>query len=238
MKILEGTVAAVPPQGGRKHPHQEFINIDTTNILFICSGAFDGLPKIIESRTGKNTIGFSGSIHSSDNLDINSLLAGVEPQDLLKFGLIPEFIGRVPLIVTLDSLDADMLKEILTTPKNALVKQYQKLLSYDGVELEFDDSAIDAITEIAMARKTGARGLRAIMESAMLDVMYEVPSDPTLEKCIITGDTIRNSAKPILIKGKKAEKKKTQKKSKKETDDKPQATELLATGSENINGGE
>lgn len=238
LKILEGTVAAVPPQGGRKHPHQEFINIDTTNILFICSGAFDGLPKIIESRTGKNTIGFSGSIHSSDNLDINSLLAGVEPQDLLKFGLIPEFIGRVPLIVTLDSLDADMLKEILTTPKNALVKQYQKLLSYDGVELEFDDSAIDAITEIAMARKTGARGLRAIMESAMLDVMYEVPSDPTLEKCIITGDTIRNSAKPILINGKKAEKKKTQKKSKKETDDKPQATELLATGSENINGGE
>ena len=165
-------------------------------------------------------------------------MAGVEPQDLLKFGLIPEFIGRVPLIVTLDSLDADMLKEILTTPKNALVKQYQKLLSYDGVELEFDDSAIDAITEIAMARKTGARGLRAIMESAMLDVMYEVPSDPTLEKCIITGDTIRNSAKPILINGKKAEKKKTQKKSKKETDDKPQATELLATGSENINGGE
>ena len=238
LKILEGTVAAVPPQGGRKHPHQEFINIDTTNILFICSGAFDGLPKIIESRTGKNTIGFSGSIHSSDNLDINSLLAGVEPQDLLKFGLIPEFIGRVPLIVTLDSLDADMLKEILTTPKNALVKQYQKLLSYDGVELEFDDSAIDAITEIAMARKTGARGLRAIMESAMLDVMYEVPSDPTLEKCIITGDTIRNSAKPILINGKKAEKKKIQKKSKKETDDKPQATELLATGSENINGGE
>ena len=238
LKILEGTVAAVPPQGGRKHPHQEFINIDTTNILFICSGAFDGLPKIIESRTGKNTIGFSGSIHSSDNLDINSLLAGVEPQDLLKFGLIPEFVGRVPLIVTLDSLDADMLKEILTTPKNALVKQYQKLLSYDGVELEFDDSAIDAITEIAMARKTGARGLRAIMESAMLDVMYEVPSDPTLEKCIITGDTIRNSAKPILINGKKAEKKKTQKKSKKETDDKPQATELLATGSENINGGE
>lgn len=236
LKILEGTVAAVPPQGGRKHPHQEFINIDTTNILFICSGAFDGLPKIIESRTGKNTIGFSGSIHSSDSLDVNSLLAGVEPQDLLKFGLIPEFIGRVPLIVTLDSLDADMLKEILTAPKNALVKQYQKLLSYDGVELEFDESAIAAITEIAMARKTGARGLRAIMESAMLDVMYDVPSDATLEKCIITGDTIKNSAKPILITGKKAEKKKIQKKDKKDSSDCQQ--ELLAVGAENINSGE
>lgn len=208
LKILEGTVAAVPPQGGRKHPHQEFINIDTTNILFICSGAFDGLPKIIESRTGKNTIGFSGSIHSSDSLDTNALLASVEPQDLLKFGLIPEFIGRVPLIVTLDALDAGMLREILTTPKNALVKQYQKLLAYDDVELEFDDGAINAVTEIAMARKTGARGLRAILESAMTDVMYDIPSREDVQKCVVTEETIKNGVPPTLI-YKKADKKKS-----------------------------
>lgn len=235
LKILEGTVAAVPPQGGRKHPHQEFINIDTTNILFICSGAFDGLPKIIESRIGKNTIGFSGSIHSSDSLDVNSLLAKVEPQDLLKFGLIPEFIGRVPLIVTLDSLNSDMLKEILTVPKNALVKQYQKLLSIDGVELEFDESAIEAVTEIAMARKTGARGLRAILESAMLDVMYDVPSNSKLEKCIITGDTIKNAAAPTLVYGKKKTAKKTKKASE---NDITAETELLACGAENTFVGE
>lgn len=235
LKILEGTVAAVPPQGGRKHPHQEFINIDTTNILFICSGAFDGLPKIIESRTGKNTIGFSGSIHSSESMNVNELLSKVEPQDLLKFGLIPEFIGRVPLIVTLDSLNSEMLKEILTVPKNALVKQYQKLLSYDGVELEFDDGAIDAITDIAIARKTGARGLRAILEEAMMDVMYEVPSGDGIQKCIITADTIKNRERPLLVYSKKSEKKKTTKKTTKsksvsEENSKP----LIAVGAEDI----
>lgn len=237
LKILEGTIAAVPPQGGRKHPHQEFINIDTTNILFICSGAFDGLPKIIESRTGKNTIGFSGSIHSSDSLDVNALLASVEPQDLLKFGLIPEFIGRVPLIVTLEALDAKMLRDILTTPKNALIKQYQKLLSYDGVALEFDDEAIDAITEIAIARKTGARGLRAIVEAAMLDVMYDVPSKDDAEKCIITAETIRKGVAPEII----YKKKKISKKPKHKDDTlegEPVDEVLLAAGAENIDVGE
>lgn len=217
LKILEGTVAAVPPQGGRKHPHQEFINIDTTNILFICSGAFDGLPKIIESRTGKNTIGFSGSVHSSQDLDSDKMLAQVEPQDLLKFGLIPEFIGRVPMIVTLNSLDTEMLKEILTMPKNALVKQYQKLLAIDGVDLEFSEDAVAAVTEIAMARKTGARGLRAIVESAMLDVMYLIPTKTDVVKCIITADTIKNGAAPVYVyKGKKAKKGSTIKESVKE----------------------
>lgn len=239
LKILEGTVAAVPPQGGRKHPHQEFINIDTTNILFICSGAFDGLPKIIESRTGKNTIGFSGSIHSSESLDLNELLSKVEPQDLLKFGLIPEFIGRVPLIVTLDALDSKMLKEILTMPKNALIKQYQKLLSYDGVELEFDNGAIDAVTEIAIARKTGARGLRAILEDAMMDVMYEIPSSEGLQKCIITEDTIKNGEKPIFVYSKKAEKKKTTKKNtKNKTASDADGIPLIAAGAEAIDIGE
>ena len=239
LKILEGTVAAVPPQGGRKHPHQEFINIDTTNILFICSGAFDGLPKIIESRTGKNTIGFSGSIHSSESLDLNELLSKVEPQDLLKFGLIPEFIGRVPLIVTLDALDSKMLKEILTMPKNALIKQYQKLLSYDGVELEFDNGAIDAVTEIAIARKTGARGLRAILEDAMMDVMYEIPSSEGLQKCIITEDTIKNGEKPIFVYSKKAEKKKTTKKNtKNKMASDADSIPLIAAGAEAIDIGE
>ena len=239
LKILEGTVAAVPPQGGRKHPHQEFINIDTTNILFICSGAFDGLPKIIESRTGKNTIGFSGSIHSSESMDVNELLSKVEPQDLLKFGLIPEFIGRVPLIVTLDSLNAEMLREILTTPKNALVKQYQKLLSFDGVDLEFDDGAINAVTDIAIARKTGARGLRAILEDAMTDVMYEIPSGEGIEKCIITEATILNGEKPQLVYSKKADKKKTAKKNPKTKNVAgTESIPLLAVGAEDIDLGE
>lgn len=239
LKILEGTIAAVPPQGGRKHPHQEFINIDTTNILFICSGAFDGLPKIIESRTGKNTIGFSGSIHSSESLDVNELLAKVEPQDLLKFGLIPEFIGRVPLIVTLDSLTAEMLREILTTPKNALIKQYQKLLSYDGVELEFDEGAIKAVTDIAIARKTGARGLRAILEDAMTDIMYEIPSSEGLERCVITENTILKGEKPQLFYSKKAEKKKVAKKNNKsKTVADSETLPLIAAGAEDIDLGE
>jgi len=239
LKILEGTVAAVPPQGGRKHPHQEFINIDTTNILFICSGAFDGLPKIIESRTGKNTIGFSGSIHSSESMDVNELLSKVEPQDLLKFGLIPEFIGRVPLIVTLDSLNAEMLREILTTPKNALVKQYQKLLSFDGVDLEFDDGAINAVTDIAIARKTGARGLRAILEDAMTDIMYEIPSSEGLERCVITENTILKGEKPQLFYSKKAEKKKVAKKNNKsKTVADSETLPLIAAGAEDIDLGE
>lgn len=240
LKILEGTVAAVPPQGGRKHPHQEFINIDTTNILFICSGAFDGLPKIIESRTGKNTIGFSGSIHSSESMDVNELLKKVEPQDLLKFGLIPEFIGRVPLIVTLDDLDSNMLREILTTPKNALIKQYQKLLSYDGVDLEFDEGAIDAVTEIAIARKTGARGLRAILEDAMMDVMYDVPSNEGLQKCVVTADTINKKEKPILMYSKKSEKKKTTSKKSAKTKALPEQNiqPLSAVGAETSDKGE
>ncbi|MBP3391845.1 MAG: ATP-dependent Clp protease ATP-binding subunit ClpX [Clostridia bacterium] len=209
LKILEGTVAAVPPTGGRKHPQQEYIHIDTTNILFVCSGAFDGLPKIIESRIGKNTIGFSGTVHSSESLNVDGLLEQVEPQDLLKFGLIPEFIGRVPMIVTLNALDEEALKRIMTEPKNALIKQYQKLLSFDGVELEFDDEAISEVTKIAIERKTGARGLRAIVEKAMLDVMYSVPSEENISKCIVTRDTIREGKPPKVVsrgKGKKSKK--------------------------------
>lgn len=215
LKILEGTIASVPPQGGRKHPHQEFLQIDTTNILFICSGAFDGMPKIIESRLGRNTIGFSGKVRSEENNDTDELLSKLEPQDLLKFGLIPEFIGRVPSIVTLQSLDKNALKQILTVPKNALIKQYQKLLAYDDVVLEFDDEAIDAITEVAISRKTGARGLRAIIENVMTDVMFNVPSIDNVEKCIVTKDTVENGAQPTLV---YAGAKKTKKKEKKNAD--------------------
>ena len=199
LKILEGTVASVPPQGGRKHPHQEYLQIDTTNILFICSGAFDGLPKIIENRLGKSTIGFSGKLIEENDLDTNALLSKVEPQDLLKFGLIPEFIGRVPTLVTLDALDVNALVSILTTPKNALVKQYQKLLSLDNVELEFEPEAVEAIAKLAMERKTGARGLRAIVENAMADVMFTVPSEKNVVKCIVTKETITEKKSPVLI---------------------------------------
>ena len=199
LKILEGTVAQVPPGGGRKHPQQQFIPIDTTNILFICSGAFDGLPKIIENRLGKATLGFGSKLITQADTDVNKILPKVEPQDLLRFGLIPEFIGRVPSIVTLEALNYDALVSILTKPRNALVKQYMKLLSLDGVKLTFDDEAIGAIAELALQRKTGARGLRAIVDKAMQDVMFSVPSAGNVRECIVTRDTILKGSPPRLV---------------------------------------
>ncbi len=199
LKIIEGTVASVPPQGGRKHPHQEFIQIDTTNILFICGGAFDGLDKVIESRIGKKSIGFNADIDNNKLNDENELLKQVEPQDLVKYGIIPEFVGRVPVIVTLDQLDEEALARILTEPKSAIVKQYQRLFELDDVQLEFTPDALTEIARLAMERKTGARGLRAILEKTMTDIMYEVPSDEAAEKCIITADVVRGNEEPEVI---------------------------------------
>ena len=199
LKILEGTVASVPPQGGRKHPQQELLQIDTTNILFICGGAFDGLEKIIENRLGAGSIGFEVEIADRQSSDIDELLAQVMPEDLTKFGLIPEFIGRVPVTVPLKSLNEDALVEILSRPKNAIVKQYQALLDLDGVKLEFTDDALYAIAHMAVERKTGARGLRAIMESVMMDIMYEIPSDSSIGICTITKDVVEGKCGPEIV---------------------------------------
>ena len=197
LKIIEGTVASVPPQGGRKHPHQELIQIDTTNILFICGGAFEGIDKIIEKRIDRKSIGFNAEVGQKRDYNIDHLLQQVLPQDLVKFGLIPELVGRVPVTVSLNMLDKDALIDILTKPKNALVKQYQKLLEIDGVELEFDEGALQEIAEISLKRKTGARGLRAIMENVMMDIMYQAPSDETLKSCMITRDVVKGYELPV-----------------------------------------
>lgn len=198
LKILEGTVASVPPTGGRKHPHQEFLQIDTTNILFICGGAFEGIEKIVSERTGSKALGFGAEVISKQDSKIDKILAKLEPQDLLKFGLIPELIGRLPIISTLNMLDKEALMRILSEPKNALVKQYTKLFELDGVKLEIAEDAIEAVAQKALERKTGARGLRSIMEECMLDIMYELPSEKNVTKCKITKECITKGERPLL----------------------------------------
>ena len=199
LKIIEGTVASVPPQGGRKHPHQEFIQIDTSNILFICGGAFEGLDSIIKDRVGKKSIGFGAQIESKKEIDRTAILKQLLPQDVLKFGLIPEFVGRLPIIATLEGLTKEALIEIVTKPKNALVKQYKKLVELDGVELEFEPEALELIVDKAIERNTGARGLRSIIEEIMRDVMYDIPSNPKIAKCIITKETVADKVSPKIV---------------------------------------
>ena len=200
LKIVEGIVASVPPQGGRKHPHQELIQIDTTNILFICGGAFDGLENIIETRLDRKAIGFNTEVTTKTEREIGEVLKKVEPQDLIKFGLIPEFVGRVPITVSLEGLDKAALVRILKEPKNALVKQYKKLFEMDGVELDFEDDALESVADQAYERKTGARGLRSIMEKSMMNVMYDIPSDDSISKCLVTKEAVENGGNPEVVK--------------------------------------
>ena len=213
LKIIEGTTASVPPQGGRKHPHQELLQINTSNILFICGGAFEGLDKIINERVGKKGIGFSAKIESKKDIDKYKVYEELLPQDLLRFGLIPEFVGRLPIVTTLRELDKEALIKILTEPKNALIKQYKKLLEFDDVELEFEDDAIGVIVDKAIERNTGARGLRSIIEEIMRDIMFDIPSNPKIEKCIITKETVLEGKEPkLIINEEKTEKKHLKKK--------------------------
>ena len=217
LKIVEGTIASVPPQGGRKHPHQEFLQIDTSNILFICGGAFEGLEKIIKDRLGKKSMGFGAQIESKKELDKYKIFEELLPQDLLKYGLIPEFVGRLPIIATLRELDKEALINIVTKPKNALTKQYKKLLELDGVELEFEQEALNAIVEKAIERNTGARGLRSIIEDIMRDIMFDIPEDPKIEKCIITKETVEDKSEPKLVINENKETKRTKIKKKQVT---------------------